>query len=296
MIRFVNAKINLGLNVTSKRPDGYHELETVFYPVGLYNGTVQNPEPFNDILEIHPCDTAHKDEFLFSGNPIACPPEKNLVYKAVKAFKEAAGNKKAASPNFTTHLEKHIPDGAGLGGGSADASFTLRIINELCGNPLTHKELTELAATLGADCPFFIENRPVAASGIGEIMQPIDLDLSGYWAVIIKPDIYISTKEAFSGISPRKPDRLPGEIVKLPVELWEEEGLRNDFEPHIFRQYPRLDEIKRYLKEEGALYASMSGSGSSIFGIFADRSGAHKTYMQIGDHLDKKAFAYICRL
>lgn len=269
MIKFVNAKLNLGLNVVAKRPDGYHELETLFYPVGLHNGTVKNPEPFCDILEICPVDSP-EDKFSFGGNPIDCPLENNLVFKAVKAFKNLTGIEDC----FSIQLIKKIPDGAGLGGGSADATFTLCMLNEINGHPLGKEELIHVAKSLGADCPFFVENRPVIATGIGEKMTACDLDLRGCWAVMVKPDVYVSTREAFAGIKPEKPKKSIAEIIGLPVEKWEEAGLKNDFEPHIFKIHPELDAIKSALRKSGALYAAMSGSGSCIFGIFPDKKTA----------------------
>lgn len=277
MIKFVNAKINIGLNITAKRADGYHELETLFYPVGLYNGTPLNQEPFCDILEIHLSSERGRDEFVFTGNPIDCPLDKNLVYRAAEIFCDRSaslGKGRKCFGSMSVILEKHLPDGAGLGGGSADASFTLTALNELCGFPFKKEELIEMAKALGADCPFFIENRPVIARGIGEKMSPVSLDLSGRWALIVKPDIHISTAEAFAGITPVSPRKPIEEIVRLPMECWEEAGLKNDFEPHIFRKYPVLDEIKRALKTHGAKFSSMSGSGSSIYGLFESRETA----------------------
>lgn len=292
MIGFVNAKINIGLNITSRRQDGYHELETLFYPIGKYNGTPANPEPFCDVLEIHPREGVRKDEFIFSGNPIDCPLEKNLVYKAVKLWRSKISDGNAVR----IFLDKHLPDGAGLGGGSADASFTLRLLNELAGLPFSKKDLISFSATLGADCPFFIENRPVAATGIGEIMRPVELDLSGKWVVIVKPDVYISTKEAFSGIKPLMPSRKISDIVRLPIEEWERAGLKNDFEPHIFKEYPELQNIKCELKASGALYESMSGSGSSIYGIFRDEESAHAAFKRFEKQKEARLQTYLIKL
>lgn len=272
MIRFVNAKINLGLSIIRKRVDGYHELETLFYPIGLYNGSPENPEPFCDILEV--AETDGPSKITFTGNPIDCPPEKNLVWKAAKAFLQSIGNPE--SRHFEIILDKHLPDGAGLGGGSADATFTLLGLNDLYGKPLKKEQLVQLAARLGADCPFFVENRPVLATGIGEIMEPYPLDLSGYWMALVKPDVSVSTKEAFAGITPKIPDKSISSILEYPIEKWEEEGLKNDFEESIFALHPQLREIKRELKESGALYAAMSGSGSSIFGIYTTRGQARQ--------------------
>lgn len=275
MIQFINAKINLGLNIVRKREDGYHDLETVFYPVGLYNGTPENPEPFCDILEIHHTGT---EKFVFSGRGINCRPEQNLVCKATALFKEEMESLGKRHEEFHIHLEKHLPDGAGLGGGSADASFILVALNRLSGSPFNTEDLERMALKLGADCPFFIRNKAIYATGVGEKMTPINLDLSGYWCVIIKPDVYISTREAFSGITPQTADRNIREILKAPVAEWEKEGLLNDFERHIFTLYPLLGEIKNFLNSSGALYSAMSGSGSSIFGIFDSRTVAHRAY------------------
>lgn len=278
MISFVNAKINLGLNILSKRADGYHNLSTLFYPIGIFNGTLHNPEPFCDILEITRKDRYGNDEFVFSGNYIDCPFEKNLVVKALKAY-NAKLHEKALEPfPVKISLDKHIPDGAGLGGGSADASFVLKALNSLYADVLTREELIDVAKSLGADCPFFIENRPVLAGGIGEVMKPYPLELSGYTCVVVKPDIYVSTKEAFEGITPREPERPIEDILTYPVKEWEKEGLKNDFETSIFSRHPELKEIKESLKDAGADYAAMSGSGSSLFGLFAGEKEARETF------------------
>lgn len=287
MIKFVNAKINIGLNILRKREDGYHELETLFYPVGKYNGTPENPEPFCDILEIGEAESG-EDEFSFSSNYIDCPIEKNLVYRAVKKIKEAAGIDKA----LKISLDKHIPDGAGLGGGSADAAFTLMVINEMFGTQLSKEHLLSLASTIGADCPFFIENRPVIATGIGEIMSPAQLDLTGCWCVIVKPDIFVSTREAFAGIKPEQPAVKIEEIIRYPMEEWEERGLKNDFEKTIFHLHPQLNEIKEKLKECGAAYTAMSGSGSSIYGLFKNKETAADATVSFG----KENKIFLCKL
>ncbi len=276
MIKFVNAKLNLGLNIVRKRPDGYHDLETVFYPVGLHNGTPQNQEPFCDILEITPSD---RTDFLFSGRVVDCPLEKNLVYKAWKVYKEEY----PALGEYVIRLEKHLPDGAGLGGGSADASFVLLMLNELCGYPFGKERLAEMALRLGADCPFFIYNRPCYAEGVGERLEPIDLDMSGWWCLLVKPDISISTKEAFAGVHPGHPEKPIKEIMKLDVEEWQ--GLMvNDFEASLFPNYQVLEDIKRGLIEQGASYASMSGSGSTVFGLFRKREDAHRVGECYAEH------------
>ena len=260
MIKIINAKLNLGLNIVRKREDGYHDLETVFYPVGKYNGTPENPEPFCDILEITPSD---KTEFEFSGRKVDCPLERNLVYKAWKVFKESYKDLK----EYRIHLEKHMPDGAGLGGGSADASGVLLMLNELSGMPFGRERLAKLALTLGADCPFFIYNSPCYAEGVGERLELIDVDLSGWWCLLVKPEVSISTKEAFAGITPCIPLTSLKDIVRLNVEDWQAQMV-NDFEESIFPRHSCLKDIKENIIKYGAVYAAMSGSGSTVFGIF----------------------------
>lgn len=276
MIRFVNAKLNLGLNIVRKRPDGYHDLETLFYPVGKHNGTPMNPEPFCDILEITP---AEKTEFLFTGRKVACDLEHNLVYKAWKIFKDNYPQ----LAEYRIHLEKHLPDGAGLGGGSADASAVLSMLNELNGVPFSKEQLVAMALKLGADCPFFIYNEPCFAKGVGEKLDPADVDLSGWWCLLVKPEVSIPTKEAFAGISPKYPDVPVKEIMKLDVDEWQ--GLLvNDFEDSIFPNHPVLADIKEALIAEGAVYAAMSGSGSTVFGLFRDRASALKAIAGFDSH------------
>lgn len=268
MVTFVNAKINLGLNIISRRSDGYHLLETIFYPIGIYNGTPENPDKFSDILEVDILpDSEVNNQYKFLGRHIDCPPEKNLVWLATELFTEKIG------AHFHVALYKALPDGAGLGGGSADASFTLKTLNTLCGNPLSEQDLLELALSLGADCPFFILNRPVFGEGVGEILTPVTPHLDGMWTLIIKPNISVSTKEAFSGITPAYPEINLREIYKKPVDQWRE-LMSNDFERTLFAIHPELSKIKNFLYESGALYAQMSGSGSSIFGIFSNQEEA----------------------
>lgn len=267
MISFVNAKINLGLYVTSRRPDGYHNLQTCFYPLGKKAATPQNPVSFGDILEITPAREGEATSFRFTGRKVDCPVEKNLVTRAARAFLEALALRGAAPRHFEITLEKHLPDGAGLGGGSADCAFTLTTLNALCGHPFSCGELTAMAAKLGADCPFFILNTPAYAEGIGDILTPIDLNLEGYTCVVVKPDVYVSTAEAFRGIAPREPDIDLREALKRPVGEWP--GLiENDFEKTIFPLHPELARIKETLYAAGAEYAAMSGSGSALFGLF----------------------------
>lgn len=283
MIKFINAKLNLGLNIVRKRPDGYHDLETVFYPVGKYNGTPENPEPFCDILEITPSE---KTEFCFTGREVDCPLEKNLVYKAWKLFKDEFRE----LDDYVITLEKHLPDGAGLGGGSADASAVLTMLNELSGFPFSMEKLAEMALRLGADCPFFIYDRPCYAEGVGEKLEPIDLDLSGWWCVLVKPEISISTKEAFAGVTPGCPEIPLTEIIKLEVEEWQGKMV-NDFESSLFPNHLDLAIIKDSLIAMGATYAAMSGSGSTVFGLFRCKDEALKVSKCFSEH-----YVTVCKL
>lgn len=283
MIRFVNGKLNLGLNIVRKREDGYHDLETVFYPVGIHNGTPENPESFCDILEIIPDE---KTDFRFTGRMVDCPLEKNLVYKAWRVFKTEFPE----LGEYLITLEKHLPDGAGLGGGSADASAVLLMLNELSGTPFNEDRLAAMALSLGADCPFFIYNKPCYAEGVGERLEPVDLDLSGWWCVLVKPSVSISTKEAFAGVTPRRPDRSLKEIIMTGIEEWKDK-MTNDFEGSLFPGHKVLEEIKGMLLESGAVYAAMSGSGSTIFGMFPDRESACSAMS-----LFKKHYVTVCLL
>ena len=272
MIQFINAKINIGLHIVRKRDDGYHDLQTVFHPIGMHNGTPRCPYPLCDILEVTPGDGT-EDTYSFSGNAIDCPLESNLIYRAVQLYRTGEGGREL--PPLRISLEKHIPDGAGLGGGSADASFTLRALNALSRQPLTGSRLEALAAQLGADCPVFISNRPAYAEGVGEKLMPTDIDLSGQWAVIVKPPFGIPTREAFAGITPRGNRIDLRRAVMQPIEQWKD-LIANDFEASLFPRHPELPFIKDTLYDCGAVYASMSGSGSAMYGIFSSRSEAEQ--------------------
>lgn len=254
MITFPNAKINLGLNITAKRPDGYHNLETVFYPV-----------PIEDALEIHVQHNSTDKKFALhqAGMEITGNAEDNLVVKAYLLL-----DKEFNLPPVDIHLYKHIPSGAGLGGGSSDAAFMLKLLNERFELKLTDEKLEEYAATLGADCAFFIKNTPTYAEGIGNIFSPLSLSLKGYQILLVKPDIFVSTREAFSLVRPHEPEYSLKEIITHPVSEWKEQMV-NDFEASVFPQYPVIGEIKEELYKNGAIYAAMSGSGSSVFGLFA---------------------------
>ena len=252
MITFPNIKINLGLSITEKRPDGYHNLETVFYPVAL-----------EDALEIRTNPEAQQKFTLHQhGMEIAGNPENNLVVKAYSLL-----DKEFHLPPVEIHLYKHIPSGAGLGGGSSDATFMLKLLNEHYNLQLSDKQLEDYAATLGADCAFFIKNTPTYAEGIGNIFSPIELSLKGYRIMIVKPDVFVSTREAFANIRPHRPEYPVREVIRRPVAEWKD-TLINDFEASVFPQYPVIGEIKEELYHQGAIYASMSGSGSSVFGLF----------------------------
>lgn len=280
MILFVNAKINIGLSIVRRREDGYHDLESVFYPVGVLSGTPASPGPFNDILEITPADA---DALHLTGREFDCPLDKNLVWRALLAYRQALAERglSDALPPVSVTLEKHLPDGAGLGGGSADASFTLRGLNEMAGKPLGDDELARVALTLGADCPFFIYNRPAFVSGIGERIDPIDLSLAGKWCVIVKPDLYVSTKEAFAHIQPRAPRLDLRQLGRLPLCEWRgniltdfEDPVHNDFEDSLLPRHAVLRDFKEILHAYSPFYASMSGSGSALYALFDDEERA----------------------
>lgn len=248
MICFPNAKINLGLFVVGRRPDGYHNLETIFYPI-----------PLRDVLEIVPADVFSFQSF---GIKLDALPENNLVVKALHALQRIY-----TIPPLAVYLKKTIPFGAGLGGGSADAAFMLKLLNDYGRLSLSESELEEIASEIGADCAFFIRNRPVMATGRGNIFESIDLSLSGYTIYIVKPDVFVSTKEAYSTVKPMQPELSLKEIIKRPVEEWKD-VLKNDFEASVFSTYPIIKRIKEQLYDSGAVYASMSGSGSAVFGLF----------------------------
>ncbi|NOR76497.1 MAG: 4-(cytidine 5'-diphospho)-2-C-methyl-D-erythritol kinase [Draconibacterium sp.] len=248
MISFPNAKINIGLNVVSRRDDGYHNLETIFYPVKLA-----------DALELVDSDEL---QFTSSGMEIDGNPEHNLVYKAYQLLQFDF-----KLPPVKLHLHKIIPFGAGLGGGSADAAFTLKMLNDYFNLKIPSNKLENYAAQIGADCPFFVENKPTFATGIGDQFQPLNLDLSEYEILIVKPDVSVSTPDAFKYITPQKPEFNLKEIENLPIEKWRN-FIKNDFEKSVFIKYPQIENLKNILYKMGALYASMSGSGSAVFGIF----------------------------
>lgn len=286
MIKFVPAKINIGLNITERRPDGYHNLETLFYPIGAHNGTPECPYPFGDVLEIYHDENSDSTLTFNESGPYAthCDMEKNLVVKAFRTYAACVAAKTCRElKHFIVNLEKHIPSGAGLGGGSADATYTLRLLNELCDNTLTHEELHRIATSLGADCPFFLYDEPMMGEGIGEVLRPCEIDLSGKWLVVVKPDIFISTKEAFSRIRPRHPETPLIEALKRPMKEWRH-CVVNDFEPSLHDRYPILAAIKQSLYDNDAIYASLSGSGAALYGIYDDRETADKARKALTYH------------
>lgn len=266
MIKFVHAKINLGLRVLRKRPDGYHDISTVFYPVGLHAGSASDPGRLADVLEITPSDA---DSLHVGGMPLDCAPGDNLVWRALCLYRDMYPD----LPPVDIRLDKHLPSQAGLGGGSADASFTLLALDEMCGHPLGQERLLAAALRLGADCPFFIIGSPCLASGVGEVLSPMSLDLSGYWIAVVKPEASISTAQAFRGIVPSEHGLSVAEAISRPVGEWRS-LLVNDFETSAFAIYPEFRDIKQGLYDSGALYASMSGSGSAFYGLFDSREQA----------------------
>ena len=249
------AKINLGLNVVEKRPDGYHNLETVFYPVQI-----------EDALEVYPMDPEFPSEYdcdlKVTNITIDGDEQRNLVVRAYNLLKADF----PTLPRIHAHLYKGIPTQAGMGGGSSDCGFMITLLNQMFNLGLTDQQMIDYAARLGADCAFFILNRPCYAEGIGEKLQPIDLDLKGWYLSLVRPDIPVSTREAFALIKPHHPEVNCREVVKQPVESWRG-ALVNDFEGSVFAVHPELGAVKDRLYELGATYAAMSGSGSTLFAL-----------------------------
>ena len=259
MITFPIAKINLGLNVVEKRPDGYHDLQTVFYPV-----------PIKDALEVQTMDEGFPSDvdcdLKVTNLAIEGDEQKNLVVRAYKLLKEDF----PTLPRIHTHLWKGIPTQAGMGGGSSDCAYMIRLLNELFGLRMSDEQMIGYAARLGADCAFFIKSTPCYAEGIGERMQPIALDLKGWYIGVVRPDIPVPTREAFSRIHPHYPEKCCKEVVMEPVEMWRG-VLTNDFEESVFSLHPEIGAVKEELYKRGATYAAMSGSGSALFGLFREK-------------------------
>ncbi len=254
MLEFPNAKINVGLNIIRKRPDGFHDLETLLYPIGLC-----------DMLEFIPASTP-PDHFGFhfenSGLTLPDPVEKNLCITAYQLLK-----KKYPLPSLQIHLHKLIPPGSGLGGGSSNGAFMIRMLSRAFGLGMAPEEMEEMAGRLGSDCPFFIRNQPAFATGRGNNLLPVEPVLSGYHLVVIYPGIHISTSEAYSKATPEESGKKLFESIRRPIHEWKE-VIRNDFEDHLVVEYPEIGIIKKALYRSGALYSSLSGSGSAVYGIF----------------------------
>lgn len=251
MIIFSNCKINLGLRVLRKRADGYHDLETVFYPI-----------PFHDVIEVIRIEQPPM-QFSSSGITVDVAPEQNLCMKAYALL-----SRYVEVPPVQLHLHKNIPSGAGLGGGSANAAFTLKLLNTKLNLGLSTEQLLDMALQLGSDCPFFIVNQPCFAAGRGELLEPVDLSqLKQYKIAIVNPGIHISTAWAFSKLTPEAGGPSVKEIIQQPVGTWRQQ-LVNDFEEVVFAEHPALRDIKIKMYRHGAVYAAMSGSGSAMYGLF----------------------------
>lgn len=257
MVVFPGAKINLGLNILRRLPSGFHEIETCMVQV-----------EWSDVLEVVPSRSDYTT-LTQSGLQLDCDPADNLIMKACRLL--AADH---ALPSLDIFLEKCVPSGAGLGGGSADAAFTLRAINEVCGLQLDDRRLADYAARLGSDCPFFIYNRPMICTGTGIEMEPVDIpQIAGKWVLIVKPDLHISTAEAYRGATPRIPEHTLRDLLARPIEMWSE-LLHNDFEDSLSPKYPVIPQLKAVMYDAGAIYSSLSGSGSAVYGIFGDEESA----------------------
>lgn len=256
MITFPIAKINLGLNVVEKRPDGYHNLETVFYPIPIQDAL--------EVFEMAPDFPSSVDcDLKVTNIHIEGDEQKNLVVRAYQLLKHDF----PTLPRIHAHLYKGIPTQAGMGGGSSDCGYMITLLNRMFGLGLSEQQMIDYAARLGADCAFFIVNRPCYAEGIGERLQPISLSLKGWYLAVVRPAIPVSTKEAFSLITPQYPPQNCGDIVMQPMETWRD-ALTNDFEKSVFTLHPEIGAIRDRLYDMGAVYAAMSGSGSSLYGLF----------------------------
>lgn len=260
MIVFSNAKINLGLWILKKRTDGYHDISTVFYPI-----------PWKDILEIIPIPHSFNEIDIHNyGIPLNIPKECNILYKTYHLLKNHFGQ----IPAVQVYLYKNVPYGAGLGAGSANAAFFLKSYTRKFHLYLSDKELKEIAAQLGSDCVFFTVNSPSIAFGRGEVLHPLSVNLSGYFLWIVYPNIVVSTKEMYAEVIPRNRTHSLKDIVQSDITRWKYE-LENDFEKTVFKKYPRIAEIKEQMYKEGAIYSSMSGSGSAVFGLFKEKPPIH---------------------
>ncbi|HEX8516238.1 MAG TPA: 4-(cytidine 5'-diphospho)-2-C-methyl-D-erythritol kinase [Bacteroidia bacterium] len=265
MITFPNAKINIGLNIIEKRSDGFHNIQSVMYPVGL-----------RDALEVVE-NTESKENVTFTSSGITIPgdPSSNLIVKAYNLISQDL-----VLPKIKVHLHKHIPIGAGLGGGSSDAAFFIRLMQEKFELDIAWGEMHHYARLLGSDCSFFISNKPAFAEGKGDEYESVSVNLKGYYIVLVYPNIHVNTAKAYSGVKPKTPARsLEDDIQNLAIDDWKE-CIQNDFEDSIFPQFPAIKKIKEQLYEAGAVYASMSGSGSTLYGIFQGKTNLKN---QFGD-------------
>lgn len=276
MVIFPNAKINLGLHILRKRSDGFHNIETVFYPVPLtdileftYHNNVDfqyiNPQISDLRPQLALTRGGKKVVFQMSGLIVEGELQQNLIFKALQLFEDHFG----LSFHVHIHLHKKIPMGAGLGGGSADAAFLLKQLWLDHGQPCSLNDLTQLASTIGSDCAFFIRNEPSIATGKGELLQPIPLTLKGYYVVIVKPGVHVATAAAYAGVTPCERNVSISDTVNQPLNEWNQ-TLFNDFEASVFLKYPEIGVVKDKLLKSGAVYSAMSGSGSAVFGIFKD--------------------------
>jgi 4-diphosphocytidyl-2-C-methyl-D-erythritol kinase len=255
MVVFSNAKINIGLNILEKRTDGFHNIETVFYPI-----------PLTDILEIIPAPEAtQKTSLNVFGLHIDGDASQNLCAKAYTIL-----DKDFHLPPVKIILQKIVPMGAGLGGGSSNGAYTLILLNKIFELRLSEEKLIDYASKIGSDCAFFIKNKPSLGTEKGGILQELSLNLKGYHMILVKPDIHVGTSEAYGGVKPHKPDQSIKELIKLPVKDWNE-CIVNDFEASVFQKHQEIKKIKDDLYNNGAVYASMTGSGSAVFGLFESK-------------------------
>lgn len=256
MIIFSNAKINLGLWVLNKRSDGYHNISTIFYPIY-----------WQDVIEIIPDYSQNNDIAIYvSGIHLNIDKKENIIYKAYQIINQLYPD----LPYLNIYLHKNVPYGAGLGAGSANAVYFIKACNQLLNLNMPAQILQNIASQLGADCVFFIDNKPALASEKGDVLTPVSINLSSYYLLVVYPNISISTKEAYSNIIPKHRNEKLADIIHLPITEWKN-YLTNDFENNIFRKYPVIEKIKRMMYEQNALYSSMSGSGSAVFGIFENK-------------------------
>jgi len=251
MILYPPAKINIGLSIVEKRPDGFHNIETVFYPI-----------PLCDILTVEAAGAGATCQLVFSCDDIDLPGNDNLCCKAYRLL-----DADYQLPPVNMHLHKKIPVGAGLGGGSSDAAYTLLALNDLFQLHLSVEELTRYASRLGSDCAFFLQDKPAFGTGKGDILEPVSLSLAGYHTILVKPPVFVSTADAYSSVIPKKVEHHLPELLQAPISEWRH-TVFNDFEASVFKKFPEIGQIKEKLYQEGAVYASMSGSGSCVYGIF----------------------------